>query len=244
MSATDKPRYFPATTIPPALLREVQQHCQGGYLYIPCRQAITLVDRILRWAARDYAPKRIADMERCSVSYVYRVLAAHQDLPVERAVEASSDDEQTVREQEQTEKKRTRRIQQLKRHARALRGEGRAEAMQGNQHAKRHGVYSQRFTTEEHASMAELRPHLLDSYTDDETEILLRTLIQWQRAMLIEHIDAVERLGRRLRRLLRPELATPRRRRQEADTTESPLDWLVEFQAMRQRKEDAGGTGV
>jgi len=244
MSATDKPRYFPATTIPPALLREVQQHCQGGYLYIPRRHAITLVDRILRWAARDYAPTRIADMERCSVSYVYRVLAAHQDVPVESAVEASSADEQTVREQEQAEKKRARRIQQLKHHARALRGEGRAEAMQGNQHAKRHGVYSQRFTTEEHALMAELRPHLLDSYTDDETEILLRTLIQWQRALLIQHIDAVERLGRRLRRLLRPDRVTPRRRRQGADASESPLDWLMEFQAMRQRKEDVGDVGV
>ena len=244
MSATDKPRYFPATTIPPALLREVQQHCQGGYLYIPRRHAITLVDRILRWAARDYAPKRIADMERCSVSYVYRVLAAHQDLPLERAVEASSDEEQAGREQEQAEKKRTRRIQQLKRHARALRGEGRAEAMEGNQHAKRHGVYSQRFTTEEQALMAELRPHLADTYTADEAETLLRTLIQWQRAMLITHIDAMERLGRRLRRLLRPERVTPRRRRQDADSSESPLDWLAEFQAMRQRKEDVGDVGV
>jgi len=238
MTAPEKPRYFPAKTIPPALLREVQQHCQGGYLYIPRQHAITLVDRILRWAARDYAPKRIADMERCSVSYVYRVLAAHQDVPVESTVEASSDDKHVVREQEQAEQKRTRRIQQLKRHARALRGEGRAEAMQGNQHATRHGVYSQRFTTEEQALMAELRPHLADTYPADEAETLLRTLIQWQRAMLIEHIDAVERLGRRLRRLLRPELFTPRRRRQQADATESPLDWLGEFQAMRQRKAD------
>ena len=116
--------------------------------------------------------------------------------------------------------------------------------MQGNQHAKRHGVYSQRFTTEEHALMAELRPHLADTYTADEVETLLRTLIQWQRAMLITHIDAMERLGRRLRRLLRPDRVTPRRRRQDADASESPLDWLVEFQAMRQRQEDVEGAGV
>jgi hypothetical protein len=92
--------------------------------------------------------------------------------------------------------------------------------------------------------MAELRPHLADMYPADETETLLRTLIQWQRAMLIEHMDAVERLDRQLRRLLRPELSTLRRRRHEADTTESPLDWLVEFHALRQRKDDANGTGA
>ena len=228
MSATDKPRYFPATTIPPALLREVQQHCQGGYLYIPRQHSIKLVDRILRWAVRDYAPKRIADMERCSVSYVYRVLAKHQDLPLESAVEASSNDEQGVHEQGKAEKKRIRRIQQLKRQVRALRGEGRAEAMQGNQHAKRHGVYSQRFTTEEQAFMAELRPHFTDMYLATEVETLLHTLVQWQRAMLIQHIDALERLDRRLRRLLRPDRVTPRRRRQDADATESPIDWLEE----------------
>jgi len=223
MSATDKPRYFPATTIPPALLREVQQHCQGGYLYIPRQHSIKLVDRILRWAVRDYAPKRIADMERCSVSYVYRVLAEHQDLSLESAVEASSDDEQ-----EKAGKKRARRIQQLKHQMRALRGEGRAEAMQGNQHAKRHGVYSQRFTTEEQAFMAELRPHFADMYLASEVETLLHTLVQWQRAMQIQHIDAIERLDRRLRRLLRPDRVTPRRRRQDADATESPIDWLEE----------------
>jgi len=234
MRATDKPRYFPATTIPPTLLREVQQHCQGGYLYIPRRQAITLVDRILRWAAREYAPKRIADMERCSLSYVYRVLAAHQDLPIERAVEAASEDEYAVREQAQAEKKRARRIQQIKRQARAIRGEGRAEAMQGNQHAKRHGGYSQRFTTEEQAVMAALRPHLADTYAANETETLLRTLIQWQRAMLLQHIDAVERLGRRLRRLLRPDLAQRRRPRTAAADMPSPLDWWAEIQRLSQ----------
>ena len=100
---------------------------------------------------------------------------------------------------------------------------------------------------DEHAGReAELRPHLADTHTANETETLLRTLIQWQRAMLITHIDAMERLGRRLRRLLRPDRVTPRRRRQDAgssDATEFPLDWLAEFQAMRQRK-DAEGTGV
>jgi hypothetical protein len=147
MPTSEKPRYFPATTIPPALLREVQQHCEGGYLYIPRRQGHSLVDRILRWAARGQTPQLIADLARCSLSYVYKVLAAHQNVLTERAVEVSSDDAHVRHEQD--EKKRTRRIQQMKRHARALRGEGRAEAMQGNQHAKRHGVYSQRFTTEE-----------------------------------------------------------------------------------------------
>lgn len=242
MPTSGKPRYFPATTIPPALLREVQQHCEGGYLYIPRREGLSLVDRILRWAARGQAPQQIAELARCSISYVYKVLAAHQDMPLERAVEVSNDDAHV--RQEQDEKTRTRRIQQIKRHARALRGEGRAEAMQGNQHAKRHGVYSQRFTTEEQVLMAELRPHLADTYSADETEMLLRTLVQWQRAMQIQHMDAVERLDRRLRRVLRPEFARSRHRRQEADTTASPLDWLVAFHALRQRKDDANGTGA
>jgi len=237
MPSSEKPRYFPATTIPPALLRAVQRYCEGGYLYIPRRQCHSLVDRILRWAARGQDPQHIAELARCSLSYVYKVLAAHQDVPLERAVEVSSDDAHVIHQQEQDEKTRTRRIQQVKRHARALRGKGRAEAMEGNQHAKRHGVYSQRFTTEEQVLMAELRPHLADMYPADEAETLLRTLIQWQRAMLIEHMDAVERLDRRLRRLLRPEFARSRRRRQKADTTASPLDWLMEFQALRQRKE-------
>lgn len=238
MSAPEKPRYFPATTIPPAVLREVQRHCQGGYLYIPRRQGVTLVDRILRWAARDYPPKRIAERERCSVSYVYRVLAAHRDLPVASPIETCSDEEHHAREQERTEPQHVRRLHQFERRARALRGEGRAAAMQGNQHAKRHGVYSQRFTTEEQAIMAELRPHLADSYTADEAETLLRTLIQWQRAMQIQHIDAIERLGRRLHRLLRPDLARPRRRRQEVDAAEPPpLDWWREFQRLRTPEE-------
>jgi len=30
MPHSNTPRYFPATTLPPALLRAVQQHCEGG----------------------------------------------------------------------------------------------------------------------------------------------------------------------------------------------------------------------
>jgi len=230
---SEKSRYFPATTIPPALMREVQRHCEGGYLYIPRRHGLGLVDRILHWAARGEAPRQIAALVRCSISYVYKVLAAHQDLPVERADEAASADEHAGREQEQAEKKRTRRIQQLKRHARALRGDGRGEAMQGNQHAKRHGVYSQRFTPEEQAIMADLRPRLADRFTSDEVETVLGTLIQLQRALAIAHVEAAERLDRRLRRLLRPDLAPRRRPRVRDADAPSPLDWWAEIQRLR-----------
>jgi len=232
MPHDDTPRYFPATTLPPALLRAVQQHCEGGYLYIPRRQGRTLVDQILRWAARGEPPRQIAVLARCSVSYVYKVLAAHQDVPVEPAAEGAGEDEATINTPEYAEQqRRRRRIDQLQRQARAGRGVGRAAAMQGNQHAKRHGVYSQRFTTEEQVLMAALRPHLADTYSADEIEILLRMLIQWQRAMLIEHMDAVERLDRQLRRLLRPELAQRRRPRADAPAV-APLDWLAEFQRL------------
>jgi hypothetical protein len=214
------------------LLRAVQQHCEGGYLYIPRRQGRTLVDQILRWAARGEAPRQIAVLARCSVSYVYKVLAAHQDVPVEPAAEGVGADEAAINTPEYAEQqRRRRRIDQLQRQARAGRGVGRAAAMQGNQHAKRHGVYSQRFTTDEQALMAELRPRFLETHPAEAVETLLRTLIQWQRAMLIEHMDAVERLDRQLRRLLRPELAQRRRPRAAAPAV-APLDWLAEFQRL------------
>jgi len=232
MPHDDTSRYFPATILPPALLRAVQQYCEGGYLYIPRRQGRHLVDQILRWAARGEAPRQIAVLARCSVSYVYKVLAAHQDVPVEPTAEGAGEDEAAISIPEYADsQRRRRRIDRLQRQARAGRGAGRAAAMQGNQHAKRHGVYSQRFTTEEQVLMAALRPHLADTYSADEIEILLRTLIQWQRAMLIEHMDAVERLDRQLRRLLRPDLAQRCRPRAAAPTV-APLDWLAEFQRL------------
>ena len=232
MPHDDTPRYFPATILPPALLHAVQQHCEGGYLYIPRRQGRNLVDQILRWAARGEAPRQIAVLVRCSVSYVYKVLAAHQDVPVEPAVEGAGEDEAAISTPEYADQqRRRRRIDQLQRQARARRGAGRAAAMQGNQHAKRHGVYCQRFTTDEQALMAELRPRFLETHPAEAVETLLRTLIQWQRAMLIEHMDAVERLDRQLRRLLRPELAQRRRPRADAPAV-APLDWLAEFQRL------------
>jgi hypothetical protein len=232
MSTRAKPRYFPATTIPPTLLREVQDHCDGGYLYIPRRQGYRLVDRILRWAARGETPGQIAVLARCSRSYVYKVLAAHPDGLVAVAAEGAGDENATIRAPEQTERQRRRRIAQLQRQVRAGRGEGRAAAMQGNQHATRHGVYSQRFTPDEQALMAELRPHLVETHPADDAETLLRTLIQLQRALAIAHGDAIERLDRRLRRLLRPELAQRRRPRADAPAV-APLDWLTEFLRLR-----------
>jgi hypothetical protein len=231
MSVGDTPRYFPATTIPPALLREVQDHCDGGYLYIPRRQGYRLVDRILRWAARGETPGQIAVLARCSRSYVYKVLAAHPDglAHEDDGARAAAD---ARRAEGPTDRQRRRRIAQLQRQVRAGRGEGRAAAMQGNQHATRHGVYSQRFTVDEQALMAELRPGFLETHPAEAVETLLRTLVQWQRAMLIEHMDAVERLDRRLRRLLRPDLAQRRRPRAAAPAV-APLDWLAEFLRLR-----------
>lgn len=236
MSTRTKPRYFPATTIPPALLREVQAHCAGGYLNIPRPQGYRLVDRILRWAARGQTPQQIADLARCSISYVYKVLAAQRDgLLAARA--AGPDDDTALRAQDQAAQQQDdRRIVQLKRRARALRGTGRAEAMQGNQHAKRHGVYSHRFTPAEQAQMAEVRPRFADRFTPDAAETVLCTLIQLQRALAITHLDAIERLDRRLRRLLRPDLA-PRRRCRAAEQTAAPLDWWAELQRVRTPEE-------
>lgn len=231
MPTSEKSRYFPATTIPPALLREVQRHCEGGYLYIPRRHGLGLVDRILHWAARSEAPRRIAVLVRCSISYVYKVLAAQRAGGLPASADVPEDDA-ALQAQDRAALQQDRRILQLKRHTRALRGEGRVAAMQGNQHAKRHGVYSQRFTPEEQAQMAEVRPHLADRYTPDDAKTVLCTLIQLQRALAISHLDAIERLDRRLRRLLRPDLAQRRRPRAAAPTV-APLDWLAEFQRLR-----------
>jgi len=232
MSISEKSRYFPATTIPPALLREVQRHCEGGYLYIPRRHGLGLVDRILHWAARGEAPRQIAALVRCSISYVYKVLAVQRVGGLAASADGPEDDA-ALRSQDRAAQQRDRRIVQLKRHMHALRGEGRAEAMQGNQHAKRHGVYSQRFTPEEQTIMADLRPHFADRFTSDEVETVLGTLIQLQRALAIAHVEAAERLDRRLRRLLRPDLAQRRRPRVRDADTPSPLDWWAEIQRLR-----------
>jgi hypothetical protein len=221
---TDTPRYFPASAIPEALLRQIQGYCEGGYLYIPRRQAQRpLVERILRWVPSGLKPARIAAMEDCSVSYVYKVLVAHADaLPARATVVDEEADAEAVREAAST----ARRIAGLKRVARKLLGKGRSASMRGNQHAARHGIYSQRLSADEAAWVAEVRPQLgADGYAD--LDGLLLALVQFQRAMRVEHLDAMARLGAKIRKVIYADAHRERRSPVKAPREPSPLEILM-----------------